>query len=239
MKLNEIELRQLTENGLTNKEIADILGVSRATITRNKTLYGIRSKFNTIKHELKECISCKEKFDALISENRKFCSHSCSTTFNNLEKGKQSVIDYNITCNEEKLYKNCINCENNYVIDRREMSKIRKFCSGKCHKEFESKDKIIRIENGDISLHGKQYKKYLILKYGNECMKCGWNEINITSGKVPVELEHIDGNSENNKLENLKLLCPNCHSLTPTYKALNKGNGRYKRMERYNKGKSF
>ena len=51
-------------------------------------------------------------------------------------------------------------------------------------------------------------------------------------------LEHIDGNSENNSLDNLKLLCPNCHSLTPTYKNLNKGNGRFKRMERYNKGKS-
>lgn len=40
-------------------------------------------------------------------------------------------------------------------------------------------------------------------------------------------------------INNLILLCPNCHSLTPTYKALNKGNGRHNRMKRYNDGKSY
>ena len=70
-------------------------------------------------------------------------------------------------------------------------------------------------------------------------MECGWCEINKYSGNVPIELEHIDGNSENNSLENLKLLCPNCHSLTPTYKALNTGNGRHSRRKRYEEGKSY
>ena len=55
-------------------------------------------------------------------------------------------------------------------------------------------------------------------------MKCEWNEIHPITGNVPVQIEHIDGNSDNNSLENLKLLCPNCHSLTPTYGALNKTN---------------
>ena len=59
------------------------------------------------------------------------------------------------------------------------------------------------------------------------------------SKKIPIELEHIDGNSENNNLSNLKLLCPNCHSLTSTYRFLNVGNGRYKRKQRYHDGKSF
>lgn len=70
-------------------------------------------------------------------------------------------------------------------------------------------------------------------------MECGWCEVNPISGKVPIELEHIDGDSNNNSLENLKLLCPNHHSLTPTYKYLNKGKGRHSRRERYNKGKSY
>lgn len=39
---------------------------------------------------------------------------------------------------------------------------------------------------------------------------------------IPLELEHIDGNHDNNKLENLTLLCPNCHALTPTYRRRNK-----------------
>ena len=82
-------------------------------------------------------------------------------------------------------------------------------------------------------------KSYLIKLHGAKCMECGWDKINPYTNKVPIELKHIDGNSENNELSNLKLLCPNCHSLTPTYKALNKGNGRHKRMERYKEGKSF
>jgi predicted restriction endonuclease len=92
--------------------------------------------------------------------------------------------------------------------------------------------------NGTVD-RGRLIKKYLIYKYGNKCMKCGWAEVNPTSGKIPIELEHIDGNSENNDLTNVLLLCPNCHSLTPTFRALNKGNGRHKRRERYHNGQSF
>lgn len=47
-----------------------------------------------------------------------------------------------------------------------------------------------------------------------------------------MELEHIDGNSENNDLSNLTLLCPNCHSLTSTYKGRNIGNGRTLKKEK-------
>lgn len=46
------------------------------------------------------------------------------------------------------------------------------------------------------------------------------------TGKVPVVADHIDGDWQNNRPENLRLLCPNCDSLQPTYGGLNKGNGR-------------
>lgn len=94
----------------------------------------------------------------------------------------------------------------------------------------------IKIEAGDTSLYEKQYKDYLIYKHGEKCMECGWDKVHPITKKVPIQLEHIDGNSENNSLNNLKLLCPNCHSLTPTYGALNKGNGREtRRIKRQNK----
>ena len=82
-------------------------------------------------------------------------------------------------------------------------------------------------------------RQYLFERYNNKCSKCGWGEINPITKRPPLEVEHIDGNSENNSNDNLTLLCPNCHSLTTTYKALNKGSGRYKRMQRYNEGKSY
>lgn len=53
-----------------------------------------------------------------------------------------------------------------------------------------------------------------------------------------LQLEHIDGNSDNNKLNNLQLLCPNCHSQTPTWGAKNIGSHSSRniiRRKRYNK----
>jgi hypothetical protein len=46
------------------------------------------------------------------------------------------------------------------------------------------------------------------------------------SQPIPLELDHIDGDAGNNNYDNLRVLCPNCHALTPTFKAKNKGKGR-------------
>ena len=181
-------------------------------------------------YEIKNCECCKKEFSGLISDERKFCSQSCSASLNNKLR-KKEVYNENKRKKYEILKINkCLNC--NKVVRN-------KFCSSICQNEHRKKLIFEKIENGDTTFSGRQYKKYLIEKYGEKCMQCGWCEISEFSGNVPIELEHIDGNSENNKLENLKLLCPNCHSLTPTYKALNKGNGRHNRMERYKQGKSF
>ena len=69
-------------------------------------------------------------------------------------------------------------------------------------------------------------RNYLFEQNENRCSRCGWGEINITTGKIPLEINHVDGDHNNNRPNNLELICPNCHSLTPTYRALNKGNGR-------------
>lgn len=50
--------------------------------------------------------------------------------------------------------------------------------------------------------------------------------MNPFTNTLPLEIDHIDGNSENNSEENLRLICPNCHSLTETYRGANRGNGR-------------
>lgn len=132
---------------------------------------------------------------------------------------------------------NCIHC--NKEIKYNPSSQTGKYCNNQCQADYGWNKRKLLIESGDITLDARHYKRYLIEKIGEQCQECGWSEINIYSGKIPIELEHIDGNSNNNKLENLMLLCPNCHSLTPTYKALNTGNGRHKRRQRYREGKSF
>jgi Zn finger protein HypA/HybF involved in hydrogenase expression len=129
----------------------------------------------------------------------------------------------------EKLEKQCLYC--NKKIPNRNV-----YCSNKCQGDYKTKLIFENIEKGDKTLYVNNYRNYLILKYGEKCMDCGWGEINPITNKVPIQLEHIDGNSENNSLENLKILCPNCHSLTPTFGALNKGNGReLRRIKRQEK----
>ena len=124
----------------------------------------------------------------------------------------------------------CLNCF-------KEISNGKKYCNNLCQKEFEYNVYIIRwklqVENGlkgkyQISNH---IRRYLYHKYGNKCCLCGWDKINPYTGMSPLEIEHIDGNYLNNNEENLMLLCPNCHSLTPTYKGANIGNGRKDRKQ--------
>ena len=76
--------------------------------------------------------------------------------------------------------------------------------------------------------------RYLREKYGDTCSLCGWHKTNSKTGKVPLEIDHVVGNSENNSEPNLRLLCPNCHALTPSFRNLNKGKGRQWRREKYN-----
>ena len=64
-------------------------------------------------------------------------------------------------------------------------------------------------------------RNYLLKINNYKCQQCGWGEINPTTLKVPLEIHHIDGNHLNNSIENLEVLCPNCHSLTSNFKALN------------------
>lgn len=74
-------------------------------------------------------------------------------------------------------------------------------------------------------------RQYLLKLHDYKCEQCDWSGFNSSSGKSTLTVDHIDGNSQNNQANNLKVLCPNCHSLTPTYGALNKGNGRKSRYE--------
>lgn len=54
-----------------------------------------------------------------------------------------------------------------------------------------------------------------------ECEECGWSKMS-TDGRIPVELDHINGDRHDNRIENLRILCPNCHSLKPTHRGRNK-----------------
>jgi hypothetical protein len=111
-------------------------------------------------------------------------------------------------------------------------SSFGKYCNLRCQKEYQNKERVEGWLSGiinPINTNGllKPWARRYIFKINHdECCLCGWQEINKFTGKIPLEVDHVDGNYMNNKLDNLKLLCPNCHSLSGNYKSLNKGKGR-------------
>lgn len=125
---------------------------------------------------------------------------------------------------------NCLNC--NKEIDNK-----KKFCNNKCQKEYQYNEYIKEWKaNNKNGLRGEYQissyiKTYLFKKYNYKCARCGWGEKNMYTNKIPLEIEHIDGNYKNNSEENLIVLCPNCHSLTSTYKGANLNHGRKSRKK--------
>lgn len=169
------------------------------------------------KKENKHCKECN-KIIPYNKRHNSFCSQTCAAIFNNKKK---------------KVETKCLSCGKivNWGIF---------YCSKECQHEYHYKKYIQEWKNRKEKEFSKSFiRRYLFEKYNGKCSICGWDKINPVSKKCSLEIEHIDGNSQNNKEENLTLLCPNCHSLTPTYKALNKGNGRHWRMKRYREGKSY
>jgi len=91
---------------------------------------------------------------------------------------------------------------------------------------------------GRTSYQGHYIRDYLYEQQRSCCAICGaddkWNGVTLA-----LILDHINGDASDNRRENLRLICPNCDSQLPTYKARNRGSGRYYRRQRYARGQSY
>lgn len=174
-----------------------------------------------------KCLNCNKEIVPREGQRladvkrKKFCNSSCAATYNNKAFPKKQAAEYN-----------CLNCGS-------KLNRKGKYCNNNCQMEYQYKTYIDDWKNGlETGLSGEyqissHIKKYLYNKYNNKCCKCGWSKTNPYTGNIPLEIEHIDGNYQNNHEGNLELLCPNCHSLTKTYKGANRGHGRASRNKYY------
>lgn len=85
------------------------------------------------------------------------------------------------------------------------------------------------IALSEILVKGSTFQSYKLKKRlfveglkKKECEECGWAKI-AEGGYLPLELDHINGDRHDNRLINLRVLCPNCHSLKPTHRGRNRG----------------
>lgn len=126
---------------------------------------------------------------------------------------------------------NCLYCQIEYKIGK---NCLGKYCSLTCQAAAKSK---AVIDNWLLNptpetfytasfQPRKTIRKYLIQMHDLKCSRCGWGEKYKDAELPALEIEHIDGNWKNCLPENITIICPNCHSLTSTYKARNRGKGR-------------
>lgn len=96
-------------------------------------------------------------------------------------------------------------------------------CSRACGSKLKRQKIIEDFNLGRISQRGTLRKILRDLR-GWRCSDCSiemWRDV-----EAPLEVDHIDGDPTNNSPENVRLLCPNCHALTPTWGSRNRGRGR-------------
>lgn len=168
----------------------------------------------------KFCPFCGEKI-AFERRSAKFCDNSCSASYNNYGKNrhtrgiKQPQLTF-CSCGKPKLRHNkyCPDC-------------IQKRVYNKYASLDEAPDDRVR-------------KRILIDERGYHCEVCGISDW--MQKPIRLELDHIDGNADDNSADNLRLICPNCHSQTETYKGANAGKNSSRqqmRRKRYAEGKTY
>ena len=159
---------------------------------------------------------CKE-CSVDIAEGRKFCSSSCAAKYNNRVYPKR-------TNGREKP--KCLSCNNQLDVYNK------KYCNNKCQQDYEYKTYSIPLIESGKNVNTGTIKRYLKETRGSNCSDCGIGEV-WNNKPITLQLDHIDGNSDNNNLDNLRLLCPNCHSQTETYGSKGVG-ARYKKDNKRN-----
>lgn len=159
---------------------------------------------------MNKCLNCNN-----YTSNPKFCTLSCAATYNNKLFSKRKIN-----------LKICAYCSKSF----KSYHDTTKCCSRQCGEQLKKENHYKDIENrgyfytSEANPGSKAIRKYLIEKYGNKCSKCNLDAANWDGAPLVLIVDHIDGHANNWKIDNIRLICPNCDTQLPTFKGRNKGN---------------
>jgi Zn finger protein HypA/HybF involved in hydrogenase expression len=143
---------------------------------------------------------------------------------NKICKNKNSLVQHEIRCAK--------NAQRVAVGFTKETAKTKG--SGKNYSGLLQHNKKRKFDNSQVFVEncsysrGKLKQRILndnLIKY--ECVECGLNN-EWNNKKIVLQLDHINGVNDDHRLENLRFLCPNCHSQQDTYAAKNRLNPKRK-----------
>lgn len=117
-----------------------------------------------------------------------------------------------------------------------------RFCSVSCQhakarEEFEGRWVLGEVSGMNSTGQASGFIRSILLEA--QSRKCAICRLDEWMGEaIPLELDHVNGDSFDCSRENVRLICCNCHSTTPTYKGRNRGSGRLSRARRIIEGDS-
>ena len=147
------------------------------------------------------CKYCNNNFTVkpYLKKSAIACSRSCANklTFNKREPKRLKAINGKPAHNNNQIEHKCRHCHKKFLDSP---SRSRKYCSKKCvNKESKKTWKAVFSTVRKNMIRRGMFEK---------CQKCGFNQC-----KEILGVHHIDENRHNNKLDNLLVVCPNCHSM--------------------------
>lgn len=155
--------------------------------------------------ENRDCPKCGIQFEVDTSGYVKtFCSRSCANSRSHSKEVKKKI---------SKTQRNTWDSKDENA-KQKTIEALRK--GVKTIKE-NAKERLLVLSTEEL---GHLSRKQKVFEEQNEsCSKCGIKDW--LGEKLTFELEHIDGDRNNNKRNNLEVLCPNCHSQTKTWRGRN------------------
>ena len=193
-----------------------------------------------------KCLYCGQIF-SYKDQKKTFCNKSCAASYNNTHRNKE-VYEKVSKSLKEKFLKSV---KKPKQITRKEKEILlcqwcgkpitsyhaKKFCSSQCDADFRTNERLQKWLAGEYYINPNNnipefVRNYLLQKANNKCEQCGFEGYNSITHNSILQIHHINGDASNNLESNLQLLCPNCHAMTDSYMALNKGKST--RNKRYN-----